>query len=562
MDDLAGAAEFAELIAAARRVRRWLEQLARLVRRHPMPVLAGAGFAVACVVVVAGARVDAARSAQPLVNWFGLENEHHVVRRALLPGIALLIATLGLLALWLAAVFTVRRLHVPVRHVWFTAGAWAVPFLAGPPIYGTTVYSYVAYGLLQRDGIDPYRSGPAALGNDPVVAAIEASYRARPSAAGPLGSLLQHLAVSASNGNALGGVLVLRLFAVIVALWLGRTAAELAGRRAHQALAGCLLNPLVLLFVVSGARLDGLLAALLVGALLAARRRHWTRAVALAAIAGCVLPQGLLAVPAFVAAHAVRERAGRVAMLRVVGRDGVVAAAIVAAAGFGVPNGFGWVGALVHQFADHTPFGAANVIGLLFQPIVRAASYDDLFDSGAVTALTAAAAVVIWLLVTVRRRPLDRTVGYSMLAVALLGLTLRPWYFLWGLLPLLPRATGARRRAALALSGVGLVVEPPGFADATAGRIGLVLLAGAALGWLARERLRSAREGDEPGAPRGNRRHVAGTRHLRRAAGRDVDRAQHGLEDGDRLDHRERGAEAAADAAAERDPGGRRRVVP
>jgi hypothetical protein len=349
---------------------------------------------------------------------------------------------------------------------------------------------------------------------------------------------------------------------VLAAVWIGRLAADLAPRRAAAVVTLTALNPLVLLYVISAARLDGILVAVLLLAMAAARRRHWFAAVATTALAACVLPQGLLAVPFVIAVHVLDARKSQSVRdrLAVLGVDVLIAAAVVAAAGFAIRDGFGWVAATAHQFGSHTPFGAASVIGAVLAPAVPDAPYDDLFASGAVTALTAAACVVGYLLLTVRRRPLPRSVGYALLAVALLGLVLLPWYLLWGTVLLAPAATGPRRRWVLALTGLGAVLNPAGFSDAVGARVTAGIVVVAACGWWVWRR--SARERDDPRTPRRHRRDVARLRHLLRPGRRDVDEAQHGLQHGDRLNHRQRGAQTAPDAAAERDPGGRRRVLP
>jgi alpha-1,6-mannosyltransferase len=547
-------------------VRRALDLLRaarKQLRAHPLPALAAAGFVLCTVIVLAGARVEAGRPTTPLVDWLGLQHVYGTGSPTLFPAVVLLAAVVSLVALWVTTSVVVRLRRITAKHVWWLFVAQAAPLAVGPPLFGTTAYTYAAYGLLQRGGRDPYRLGPAALGPHPVVAAIEPAARDVPSSAGPLGSLLQHVVLAASNGSALGAVIILRVLALLTAIWIGRLAADLAPKRAASSITLTALNPLVLLYVISAARLDGLLVAALLLTVAAARRGHWFAAVAASAVGGCVLPQGLLAVPFVIAVHLFGRgttRAGR-RRLATLGADALVAAAVIAAANFAIPDGFGWVRAIAHQFGTHTPFGAASVIGAVLAPAVPDASYDDLFASGAVAALTAGVCVLGYLLLTVRRRPLPRSVGYALLAAALLGLTLQPWYLLWGTAVLAPAATGPRRRWVLALTGIGAVLNPPGFSDTVGARVTAGLVVVAALGWWVWRR-RSTREGDDPRTPRRHRGDVARLGHLRWPGRRDVDEAQHGLEHGDRLDHRQRGAQTAPDAAAERDPRGRRQVLP
>ena len=532
------------------------------LRARPLPVLGAAGFVVSVAIVLAGARVEASRATTPPVDWLGLMYGYGVAGPNRSAAVALFAGVVALVGLWWAMAALVRRRRVPLKQVYWTALAWGTPLAVGPPLFGTTVYSYVAYGLLQRGGRDSYYASPAALGSDPIVAAVDPAARNVPSTAGPLGSVVQHIAVSASNGSALGAVIILRVVAVLAAVWVARLAAEIAPRRAAAAVTLTALSPLVLLYVVSAARLEGVLAALLLLSVASARRGRWLWAVLAAALAGCLLPQGLLAVPFVIAAHALRSRRARPLRRRllVVARDVVLAGAVIIAFGFGVPDGFGWIRATAHQFGTRTPFGAASVIGAVLAPAVPGASYDDRFASGAVTALTAAVAVIGYLLVTARRRPLPDSLGYALLAAALLGLVLQPWYFLWGTTVLAPLATGARRRWILALTAAACVLNPPGFPDPVAARITAVTLAvaaAAAVLWRM-----SARKRDDARSAGRNGRDIARLRHLRWPGRRDLHQAQNGLQHADGLHHSQRRAQAAADAAAERDPGRRGRVLP
>jgi hypothetical protein len=359
-----------------------------------------------------------------------------------------------------------------------------MPFAVGPPFMDSTVYSYAAFGLMQRQGRDPYEHGPALLGSRAVVAAIDPGARGTPSGVGPLGTLTQHLAISIGGGEPLGAVIVLRVVGVLAAIAIGRLALELAGAQPARALSMTVLNPLVLLYAVSSSHLDGVMVALVLGALVAANRRRWLWSVALACLAGAVTPQGYLVVPAIVVAHWLGRR--RVSGWLIVGRDLAVAAATVLATGFAVDSGFGWLQTVSKQFSAHTPFAIAGGVAKLMTPIVRGASYDDLAAGARITTVTATVCAVVYLLVTSRQRALERTAGYSLLALALLAPVLYPWYLLWGALCLAPAAVGSRRTVVLALCAAGCLLVPPGFSPLTANVItGVALVVVAGLTYLA-----------------------------------------------------------------------------
>jgi alpha-1,6-mannosyltransferase len=438
------------------------------------------GLALSGFTVVAGADVAAGRVSRPLTTWLGLEDAHGRPGPQPLAASLLLIGIVALVGLWLLVVEFVRRHPQPQSRVWRVAAAWALPFVFGPPLMETTVYRYAAEGLLQRAGHDPYSSAAARLGDASIVSAIEPAVRGVPSSIGPLGSLIAHLSVSASGGSALGAVLILRLVAAVAVIWIGRVATELGSTARDRALTLTILNPLVLLYLVSAAHLDGLMIAFVLAALVAATQRRWLVAVSLVCLGGSVSGQAFVVLPLVIAVHFLGRR--RVPGWLVIGRDLLVAAVVTVGIAFAVAGttGFNWVTAVGDQFTSHTPYSAAGAVSLVLTPIVRVASYDDLAIGGRITAVTAMVCVICYLIGTARRRPLDRSAGYALLAVALLGPVLRPWYLLWGALCLAPTATGSRRVMVLALSAAGCVLVPPGFSStvsyAITGALLLVIL--------------------------------------------------------------------------------------
>jgi alpha-1,6-mannosyltransferase len=344
-------------------------------------------------------------------------------------------------------------------------------------LMGTSVQSYAAFGLLQRHGLSPYDFGPNRLTGERVVAAIEPGARGTPSATGPLGTLLQHLAVSISSGSALGAVFVLRGIALIAAVVIGRLAADIAGTGVarSRALTLTVLNPLLLLYVVSAARLEGVMLALVLAAIAAANQRRWLAAIALTCVAGSVLGEAFLLLPVILAVHLLGRRT--VSTWLLLGGDLLVAGVTTALAGLVVRNGFGWLWTVDNQFSAHTPFSITTAIAKLLTPIVRGASYDDLAAGARITAMTAMVCVLSYLIGTARQRALERTAGYSLLALALLAPVLYPWYLLWGTTCLAPTANGSRRVAVLALCAAGALITPPGFTPTTSNVITGIALA-------------------------------------------------------------------------------------
>lgn len=479
-----------------------LRSTRRRVQDHAVLCLGAAGLVVGAVAVLAGGRAVAARADLPLTSWLGIENTRNAPVGPL-PGTLWLAAVAILAGLWVVLLEVARRRAVAPGRIWALAGVWALPFVAGPPIMDTVVYSDVAYGRLLRSGFDPYAVGPSHLGETALVLAIDPGDRSQPTSAGPIGTLAAHLALSISGGSDLLAVLVLRGMALIAVLWIGRSAIELGGRAlGGLALAACVANPLVLLYGLNSPHLDVAMVACLLAALVLARRRRWPAAVALAAVGGSITPVGLAAVPLVIVAHWAFRRGRRRGYA--LARDLVVAAAVVTGAGLLQAHGFGWITTSRGQFHQHTPFSVVGATERVLSLIVRAASFDDLAAGARLTAALAALCAVVYLLATPGRRPLAASMGYALLALGLLAPVLDPWYVLWGVLCLLPAASPVQRVWAAGLSAGACTLVPLGFgtpgSDAvTAVSLGVVGLATAAAAWAVRER--PAAIEDAAGAP-------------------------------------------------------------
>ncbi len=436
----------------------------RIAARPVVPLTVG-GFLAAALVVVPGGRIGAAPGAQPLNTWLGLLPRPAYQVTDLVPGLVML-AGIGLLAgLWLIAVTAARGRRVDQRGVWTIAVGWAAPFVVGPPLLSTDVFRYVADGLLARAELNPYYHGPSALGDTALVSAIDPTWRGVPSTQGPLSTALEHVFVIAGADNPLATVVLLRALAVAAVVAIGRLAADLAGRRGASAVALTVLNPATLLFLVSAAHLDAVFVALILAALLAASQGRWTRAVLLCCLATGVKPVGVIAVLAVVAADAGRRRNRSV--WRIAGRDVSLVLAVLAACTLSVPYGLGWVGNIAALTREHTPFAPASLVSDLISLIIPSASFDDLAIGGRLSLALAGATAIGYLLVTVRSRALERTIGYGLLAAALCGPVLYPWHLIWGPLVLAPSALGMRRSWVLALSVAACVLAPAGFAPRT-----------------------------------------------------------------------------------------------
>jgi hypothetical protein len=452
-------------------------RVADLLSARPAVALAIGGFAASTLTVVAGGHIGTVRTVIPLTSWLGLLSATGSAKGDNLPGAVMLVGIVSLVALWLVAIRINRPARMSQPAVWTIAGAWALPFVIGPPLLSNDVYTYAAQGLMQRQGISPYTHGPSALGAVRAVAAVDPNWRSATSPYGTLATVVQHLAIAISGGSPLGAVIVFRGLGVLSAIAIGLLAAELGGPRRVQAITLTAMNPLVLLQVVSADHLEGIMCALVLGALVAANQRRWVLAVVLACCAFSIKAPMLMAVLAIIAGHAVSLRPG--ARWRAALRDSLVAAVCVAGLSFATPHGLGWLTNLNTPALGHTPLAPASMLGTMFQPIVRSASFDDLATGGRISALLAAGVIVLYLLITVSRRSLNRTVGYGLLTIALLSPVVYPWYLLWGIVCLAPTARSARRDWLVLASAVACVYTPAGI---TMGLGNIVTVVAAAIG--------------------------------------------------------------------------------
>ncbi len=436
------------------------------MRRHPTAALGAGGFTAATLTVVAGGQIGAPRSVIPLTSWLGLLSRNGASTGSFLPGTLMLTGIVGLLLLWLVALRIYRAGQTAERTVWCVAAAWGLPFVVGPPLLSNDVFTYAAQGLLQRRGLDPYLVGPAALGNVRALDAVDPSWRSVPSPYGPFATMLQHLAIAISGGSPLGAALVFRALGVACLVAIGVLAADLAGLRRVQALTLTVLNPLLLLHVVSAAHLDGVMCVLLLAAVVAAGQRRWTLGIVLAVAAGEVKAPAFVAVVAIIAAHTQRNRARRA--WEVCGRHILTVSVCLAVVSLVVHDSWGWIHALNAPALGHTALAPASLLSDLLRPVVPGASFDDLAAGGRITALAAAGFAVAYLTMTTRHRALELTVGYGMLAVGVLSPVVYPWYLIGAVVTLAATARGARRELVLFVSGVGCVLGPPGFSSAVA----------------------------------------------------------------------------------------------
>jgi hypothetical protein len=388
------------------------------------------------------------------------------------PGLGVVCAYAGLVLL-VAAWWGLGRLVAgddppDTRALLVTLAGWAAPLAVAPPLFSRDVYSYLAQGAMVAADLDVYRYGPAALGG-PLALDVAAVWQQAPTPYGPMFLLCATGVAALAGSHAVAGVLGLRLVALAGVGLLAMLLPGLA-RRCGVAPAAALwlgvLNPLVLIHLVSGAHNDALMLGLLVAGLTVTLVRHpaiGAAVVALAALVKAPAALGLLVVASVWAGRLTgpgrQVRAGcGVAAISL----GVVAA-VTAVTG----TGYGWLSALRTPVSAHN-WSLSSTVGRLTRTLLEAVGAGGAGYAVAAwrwVGLAAAMAAGAWIW---RRRDAVGPVyalGLALGALVVFGPAFRPWYLLWGLIPLAASAPDGpvRRWAAVASGGLALVVLPSGY---------------------------------------------------------------------------------------------------
>ncbi len=362
------------------------------------------------------------------------------------------------------------------RRAWRTLALWAAPLLLAPPMFSRDVYSYLAQGLMIDRGLDVYRHGPAVLGGL-VADQVPAVWQHTPSPYGPVFLMVAEGVTDLLGSQVILGFLAMRLVAVggLVLLAVAvRALARSAGLDPAAATWLAVLNPLVLIHLIGGAHNDALMVGLLAAGLAAAVRRHPIVATALVVAAALVKAPAALGLVAVVAICA-----GRRATALIVATAAVTTVLVTAVAG----TGYGWVHALDTPISPHN-WSLTSLLGRATAALLEPDGVGADLAHGLWRWAGVLATLIVAALVWVHRARLGPVYGLGIVLVALVafGPALRPWYLIWGLVPLAAAAgqPAVRRALAASCAVLVLVVLPDGFA-ANAERV-LLAVTGAAVG--------------------------------------------------------------------------------
>ncbi len=321
-----------------------------------------------------------------------------------------------------------------LRSVLWAAAAWAAPLILSVPLYSRDLFAYVGQGRLVLNGINPYIEGIAAelgwyaIGVDPLWANTKTPY-------GPVFIGVEKLVVGAADDSPVIAVALFRLIAVLAVVGMAYYAyrvAVLRGINPARMLWIIAASPVTLFnFVVAGHN-DALMLAMIVAAVYYALTRHPVVAVALVAGAIGVKPIALLALPVIGIIWAGPQRTMRV-VVSYWAACSALAIGILAALGFALNVGFGWVAALATPGSVAHWYAPVNWIASLSGWFFRLIGTDGDFVKSLVktAALGVMVLLVAWIMLT--RREIDPLLRLALAFAAAVSLSafIHPWYAAW-----------------------------------------------------------------------------------------------------------------------------------
>ena len=344
---------------------------------------------------------------------------------------------------------------------------WALPLLACPPLFSLDVNAYLTQGWMVLGGHDPY---VMTLGEPQLPGIVVGVDWVNTTSVYPAWSLLIFAAVFWASGGLpwLGFLLfrVLHLACLLVVAWVVKRLAPRVGVPVNTALWAGIATPLLILQWIGGLHNDAVLVALIALAVLVAQRGGWIGLLLGGALIGLSLTvkQSGAAAGLGVVALAWAVSPGR-DWWRLAGRAaaaGAVAVAVFVGVSWGSGLGFGWnnptAGSPLAVMSDSPLSWVIQVMRFLGQeasltPVMRVLT----FVAG-LAVLTA----WVWLVARFGPRPGEPGRPWvvllgGLLAFALLGPALQPWYFTW-VAPFIALALPGRRWQRIWLGATVVIV--------------------------------------------------------------------------------------------------------
>jgi len=431
------------------------------------------GFLATTAIGIGGGLPDSPFKYELRGTWFFGEPQvagHHY-------GTAMLLSTLvlvygGLVLLLRTWIHLIRALAcrpaAPLRYFVSMAIMWALPLLIVAPMFSRDIFSYAAQGEMVHNHVNPYLYGPYTSGASAYTFPVDPLWQNAPAPYGPLFLMVDGWFAAASFHHELVTVVLLRVLAVAGVVLLAYAVPQLAkvlGRDPSRAFVLGILNPLVLTSLVSGAHNDALMAGLLVYGFLLAKRRRLILALTVCALAAAVKAPAILGV-GYIAwewlgpTASVRER------VRPLATGAVVTTAVFVGLSLLSGLGFGWVKNLASPGTVRSWEAPATAVGMLLATVTHAlglhVTMATTISISRLVGLAAAAAISVWLFSKVDGIGGIKATGLSLLAIVILGPVIQPWYLTWGIVLLVPVATGRLRTGIIALTTVAPFIGLPG----------------------------------------------------------------------------------------------------
>ncbi|TKJ35634.1 polyprenol phosphomannose-dependent alpha 1,6 mannosyltransferase MptB [Blastococcus sp. CCUG 61487] len=326
---------------------------------------------------------------------------------------------------WLLLLVAVRR-GVAAGWLLLVGGAWSVPLAVGPPLFSGDAYFYTAIGAAVHLGVDPYENGPGVLGDEWAVRGAEEFWRDEPTPYSPPFVFLLRGLARVFHADLISSFVTLRVLSVLALLVSAYVLVQIArdlGFAANRAVWLGVLNPLVLLHVVSAAHNDALMVALLLPGLLLALRGRPLLGVLFCVAAAGIKVIALVAVFVIGVDHALKQTTwpGRLRALAVTGGLGAGAFALtVQLSGFG----WGWLDNLDTPGKASEPLAPATALAMALD------WRDPPIDGVRQGFLIAGVVLVLVYSGLAKRWGLLRSTGWVFVVVIATGSVVWPWYLL------------------------------------------------------------------------------------------------------------------------------------
>lgn len=354
-----------------------------------------------------------------------------------------------------------------IGRLWAVLGAWITPLVVSPPLFSRDVYAYAAEGKLAAAGISPYAHTLASLGKSPFLEFVDPLWRNTHAPYGPFFLDLAGAVAGVMGHSVVGTVEGLRILAVVGVLLVAISIVPLArsfGRDPSTAFSLAVLNPLVLVYLIGGAHNDALMLGLLVSGVAVARARHPVIGIVLCSLAASIKIPALIGVVYIAWMWAGRE-AGAARRFGYLVLGGAIGGACMAVVSIWSGYGWGWLtnvsepGKVVSWLDPATAAGLAA--GHLLHLLGGGQHTHGCVLVARDVGLAAACAVALVMLLRSERLGVSAAIGWSLLAFALLGPIVWPWYETWGIVFLAVAANTFARWVILVLSCVGCFATMP-----------------------------------------------------------------------------------------------------